>query len=282
MPEGDNLHRIALELGPVLTGKPLRALTLVRSTARIEGLLGNEIVGVEARGKNLLVHFAAGFALHVHLKMNGSVRLERRDDTKRVNTSRAVAVLDTDEHRVLVSDAPVARLIRSRDLKSDAHFRSLGPDLLGPVFDVREGFIRLKLRGKQILGEALLDQSVMAGIGNVWKSELCFTLRLDPFAPVSAHSDQELQELVALARKQMFDNVYGPKRSLPDPFDRAPPTARKARVDPRQGEGVLSVYERSGQACYDCRTTKIEMRRQGEQQRSTYYCPTCQPSRSAT
>lgn len=280
MPEGDSLHLVAMKLGPPLTGKPLRALQLVRSTVRTEGLIGSEISGVEARGKNLLVHFAVGFALHVHLKMNGRVVLERRDDTRRVNQTRAVVVLDTEQHRVIVYDAPVARLIRSRDLKSDAHFRSLGPDLLAPVFEIKEACVRLKLRAKQVLGEALLDQSVMTGIGNVWKSELCFTLRLDPFAPVSLHTQEELLALVTLARTQMFDNVYGRKRTLPDPFD-PHPYARKTRVDGRMGEGTLSVYKRAGEPCYDC-GTKIEMRKEGVQLRSTYYCPKCQPARSVT
>ncbi len=283
MPEGDSLHRIAVELGPALTGHPLRALELVRSTARTDGLVGSDIAGVEARGKNLLIHFAVGFALHVHLKMNGRVVLARRDDARRVSHAHAVVVLDTEQHRVIVYDAPVARLIRSRDLKSDAHFRALGPDLLAPVFEVSEACVRLKLRGKQTLGEALLDQSVMSGIGNVWKSELCFTLRLDPFAPVSMHRAEELLALVSLARAQMFDNVYGKKRTLPDPFD-PHPYARKTRVDRRLGEGMLSVYERAGAPCYDC-GTKIEMRKDGKnsnQLRSTYYCPSCQPARGVT
>ncbi len=277
MPEGDSLHRLALVLSPALTGKPLRALELVRSTARTDGLVGSEIVGVEARGKNLLVHFAGGFALHVHLKMNGRALLEERAATRRVNHARAVVVLDTEQHRVLVYDAPIARLIRSRDLKSDAHFRGLGPDLLAPVFEIKEAVVRLKLRAQQTLGEALLDQSVMSGIGNVWKSELCFTLHLDPFAPVSAHTDEELHALVTLARTQMFDNVYGKKRTLPDPFD-PHPYARKTRINRRMGEGLLSVYERAGEPCYDC-GTKIEMRHTGAQLRSTYTCPTCQPAR---
>src|SRR5205085_6055813 len=135
--------------------------------------------------------------------------------------------------------------------------------------DLAEGLRRLKLRKNTPLGEAIMDQGVVAGIGNVWKSELCFSLQLDPFANVSAHRDDELSGLLSLARTQMFDNVYGPKRSEPDPFEGR--GERKTRLDRRQGEHVLSVYEREGQACYDC-GGPIAMRRQGEQQRSTYFC----------
>jgi endonuclease-8 len=119
---------------------------------------------------------------------------------------------------------------------------------------------------------------VIAGLGNVWKSELCFTLRLDPFAPVGAHTESELTSLLSLARTQMVQTVERPKRKIPDPFDRR--AMRQPRLDPRQGESHMSVYEREGKPCYDCGTL-IAMERQGVLLRSTYFCPTCQPSRRA-
>lgn len=279
MPEGDSLHRVAQLLDPKLKGERLVSLDLVRSGTRTEGLVGSEITGVEARGKNLLVHFSAGWSLHVHLKMNGSVRIYPKATAPRVPMNATSAVLDTATHRVVVYAAPIARLLRTRDLVGDFHFRGLGPDLLGTSFDLGEALRRLSLRKARPLGEAVMDQSVVAGIGNVWKSELLFTLRLDPFAPVEAHDEAELSGLISLARTQMFDTVYGPKRTIPDPFEGH--GERKARLDRRQGEHVLSVYEREGKPCYDCGTI-IEMRRQGEQQRSTYWCPSCQPRRGAT
>ncbi|MDB4985794.1 MAG: hypothetical protein JWN04_972 [Myxococcaceae bacterium] len=277
MPEGDSLHRAAQLLYPKLVGERLGSLLLVRSSTRTEGLIGSEISNVEARGKNLLVHFAVGFSLHVHLKMNGRVRSYPRATAPKIALSAASVVLETAAHRVVIYAAPVARLLRTRDLVGDLYFRDLGPDLLGPSFELAEGIRRLKLRKHTPLGEAIMDQGVIAGIGNVWKSELCFSLRLDPFASVSAFGDEDLAALLSLARTQMFDNVYGPKRTMPDPFEGH--GERKARLDRRQGEHVLSVYEREGKACYDC-GAPIEMRRQGEQQRSTYFCPSCQPARS--
>jgi endonuclease-8 len=276
MPEGDSLHSLAAELAPLLTGKPLAALHLVRKTAETAGLEERLVVGVEARGKNLLVHFDGGLSLHVHLKMNGRVRIYPRDDSRSVNERRAVVVLDTATHRVIVYDAPVARLIRSRDIPRDFHFRNLGPDLLAAAFDLDEALGRLKRKQGTPLGEAVMDQSVVAGIGNVWKSELCFTLRLDPFAMVGAFDDTALSSLLSLARTQLRDNVYGPKRTIPDPFDG--PYRRRTRLDRREGELPVSVYGREGKACYDC-NTPILMRRQGEDLRSTYYCPSCQEAR---
>jgi endonuclease VIII len=278
VPEGDTLHRAANQLSPRLTGQAVRTLELVRRTESTEGVSGRHVTGVEARGKNLLVHFEGGLSLHVHLKMNGRISIYRRDDARRAG-SEAVVVLDTDEHRVIVSHAPVARLIRTRDLVRDLHFRNLGPDLLAPDFELEEALTRLRMRKEMPLGEALLDQSAVAGIGNVWKSELCFNLRLDPFAPVAAASDDELRALLAMARKLMKETVERAPRRLPDPF--APRGGqRHARLDHRHGQKRLSVYERAGDRCYDCGTV-ICMKPQGVQLRSTYYCPVCQPARSA-
>jgi endonuclease-8 len=279
MPEGDSLHRVAQMLGPKLVGERVAALSLVRSNTRTEGVIGCLITAVEARGKNLLIHLDPTWSLHVHLKMNGRVRLFALTSAPKVALSHAALVLETATHRVVVYDAPIARLLRTRDLRGDFHLRGLGPDLLGPSFELDEACSRLAAQRARPLGEAVMDQGVVSGIGNVWKSELCFTLRLDPFAPVAAHSADELASLLSLARTQMVDTVFAPKRSMPDPFE--PRVFRKTRLDRRQGEGVLSVYEREGKPCYDC-GAMIRMQRQGEQRRSTYYCPQCQPSRSAS
>lgn len=277
MPEGDTLHLAARQLAPRLTGKTVRALELVRRTESTDGVIGQTITGVEARGKNLLVHFEGGFSLHVHLKMNGRILVYRQIEGRKAGPE-AVAVLDTDEHRIIISHAPVARLIRTRDLVRDLHFRHLGPDLIADRFELEEALLRLRLRKEVPLGEALLDQSAVAGIGNVWKSELCFNLKLDPFAPVAAATQEELRALLTMARKLMLETVERAPRRLPDPF--APRQwQRHARINHRLGQKRLSVYERAGERCYDCGGT-IQVQPQGEQLRRTYYCPTCQPSRS--
>lgn len=278
MPEGDTLHRAANQLAPILTGKAVRKLELVRRTESTEALIGRCVTGVEARGKNLLLHFDGGFSLHVHLKMTGRISSSRKSEGRQPGPN-AVVVLDSDEHRVIVSHAPVARLIRTADLIRDLHFRHLGPDLLAPSFDAEEALRRLSLRKELPLGEALLDQSAVAGIGNVWKSELCFNLKLDPFAPVATVTADELGALLAMARQLMLETVQRAPRRLPDPF--APRGGqRHARINHRHGQKRLSVYGRAGERCYDC-GTPIEMKPQGEQLRSTYYCPQCQPKRSA-
>ena len=279
MPEGDTLHRAANHLRPLLVGQPIRALELTRRAESTEGLIGKLVAAVEARGKNLLVSFETGMALHVHLKMNGWIAVYPQHEQRRPGPD-TVVVLDTDQHRVIVSSAPVARLIHTRDLVRDLHFRNLGPDLLGGDFELDEALTRLQMRKEVPLGEVLMDQSAVAGIGNVWKSELCFNLKLDPFAPVSAASEDELRALLTLAHKQMKETVAQQPRRIPDPFTPRFPT-RQTRLNRRQGQKVTSVYERAGEPCYDCGTL-IEMKRQGAHDRSTYYCPRCQPARSGS
>jgi endonuclease-8 len=274
VPEGDTLHRLARKLGPLLVGGEVARVSLPRRTDRTEGLTGTTITGVEARGKNLLIHFSSGLSLHTHLQMHGSWRVVPRP----VVASRdVVAIVETKDVAAICVRAPVARLLRTRDIPKDLAFRDLGPDLLGDTFDEDEALRRLARRAHMTLGEALLDQSALAGIGNVWKSELCFNLKLDPLAPVSSHTEDELRALVRLAREQLLENVIAPRRALPDPFERRGPM-RTARRDRRAGEARLSVYERAGERCFDCGSI-IEMQRQGEMHRSTYWCPGCQPRR---
>lgn len=278
MPEGDSLHRIAGVVGPVLVGRVATRVVFPRKTTDTAGLAGARVVGVEARGKNLLVHFALvddrRLSLHVHLAMRGRVNVAPRGAPI---GGEVVAIVETEHDAVVVRSAPVARLVRTSDLARDRAFRDLGPDLLAPTFDVDEGVGRLRARDARPLGEALLDQGAVAGIGNVWKSELCFLLHLDPFAPVSRCTDEELAALLALARQKLRENVERPKRRLPDPF--TPRAGRIARAPRRMNEGPLSVYDRAGQPCYECGAIIESTSRGSTTPRITYWCPRCQPAR---
>lgn len=284
MPEGDSLHKLARALGPRLAGAEVVSLQLPRAPVATAGLSGQRVVGVEARGKNLLIHFDGGLALHVHLKMRGRVRYwpaSQAYPPGPAGGSECVAELTTSRTCVGVFSGPVARLIRSRDVHRDLHFRHLGPDLLSPSADLEEAVRRLRGRRHLPLGVALMDQGAVAGIGNVWKSETCFNQRLDPFAPVAQFGDDVLMALLQHAREAMRQNVYSKPRTMPDPFS-PPPWKRQARlvrgrtpVPKRMGEGSLSVYRRAGEPCYDC-GGGIAVAYQGSPRRSTYFCPSCQ------
>jgi endonuclease-8 len=274
VPEGDSLFRAARELSAVLTGKAALRVSLPRRDTDTRGLHGDAVIGVEARGKNLLIGFARGYSLHVHLKMNGRIVVRPASDGPEPSAHRASAVIDTAHARVVVFDAPVARLLRTRDVPRDLAFRELGPDLLSPAFQRAEAERRLRARGHLPLGVALLDQSAVAGIGNVYKSEICFNLRLNPFVLGRELCEEERFRILDHARALLHQNVEPSRRTLPDPFE---PIAheRRTRVEHLHGERPVSVYERAGSACYDCGAA-IERAYQGEPQRSTYYCPRCQ------
>ncbi|AKT37744.1 Fpg/Nei family DNA glycosylase [Chondromyces crocatus] len=294
MPEGDTLFRIAAGLAPALTGQPVLALVLPKSSQRVAHLVGHRIERVEARGKNLLVFFDEGSVLHTHLRMSGLWHLYRTEDPWRRPPEQATAVIEVPGYLAVCFRAPVTRLLRQSDLARDPQLAALGPDLLGETFDLDEALRRIQEQPDTPLGVAIMDQRAVAGIGNVYKSELLFRQRLDPFAPVRCYPEEELRALLDLARAILVANVQmpsGPWRyESPGQFYRYTRTTREGRVPGRKATmyiqplgggrraGALAVYRRARQACYDCGTL-IRMKRQGEAQRSTYFCPQCQPSR---
>jgi endonuclease-8 len=259
MPEGDTLFRAAAVLDKALSGK---AVTGWRSPlpgfveAKLEG---RQITRVEAQGKNLLIHFDDGRAIRTHLRMTGSWHLYRAGERWQRPERQAGVVLEAGELVAVCFNAPVVELLRPGGAARHPQLRALGPDLLKDDFDPDEARRRLRARGDQTIGEALMTQSALAGIGNVYKSEVLFLLKTSPFARVDALSDAAIDALVAKAGELMRQNLDGKPR-----------TTRHALTG-----GRYWVYGRSGAPCHRCHTL-IVMRRQGLAGRSTYYCPACQ------
>jgi endonuclease VIII len=187
MPEGDTLFRIAAALGPPLEGKPVVALEVPRSGRRYDHLTGRRVERVEARGKHLLIFFDEGSVLHTHLRMTGAWHLYREGDRWRRSIGSASAILAVPGYVAVCFRAPVARVLRASALPRDGLVGALGPDLLGEEFDTAEALRRLRALDNEPLGVAVMDQRAVAGIGNVYKSEILFKRRLDPFAPVRAY-----------------------------------------------------------------------------------------------
>jgi endonuclease-8 len=266
MPEGDTLFRIAAQLAPSLEGQPVVAFELQHIAC--ERLVGHQVTRVEARGKNLLVHFDEGTVLHTHLRMGGAWHLYRKGERWRRSLATATVILAVPDVVAVCFRAPVARLMRASMIRGDSMVGKLGPDLLSETFDEARAMEHLRAQASAPLGVAIMDQRVVAGIGNVYKSEILFHEKLDPFAPVSFFSDEELGSLLAYSRRIMAVNANAP----------GPGHGRTTRESRTRGEGPVSVYRRAGEPCYDCRTP-ILMERQGELRRSTYYCPRCQPER---
>ena len=274
MPEGDTLHRTADGLRPYLVGRPVTAARsggpgAVPQTAR---LVGSTVTAVEAIGKNLLIRFDNGLELRTHLRMNGSWHRYRPGERWRRPPARARLVLEVPGTVAVCFDAPVVELFETRAEGLHTALARLGPDLLAEDFETAgraaEALRRLgdPARAERSIAEALLDQRSLAGIGNVYKSEILFIERVDPWARVDQVPDETLARLVATARRLLLFNA-----------DRRGGAERVTTGGHRTAAGeALWVYGRAGRPCRRCGTL-IGRRRQGRDlPRLTYWCPRCQ------
>ena len=170
-------------------------------------LAGRTIERVWSQGKHLLIQFSNDLVLRTHMRMNGSWHIYRAGERWRRPRSQARLVIETDAFVAVAFNVPVAEFYTARELKREPALRDLGPDLLGETFDEAGAVARLRARGRLGIGDALLDQRALAGIGNVYKSEVCFVCRINPFTPVDHLSDDALHALVQTARRLLQANV---------------------------------------------------------------------------
>jgi endonuclease-8 len=271
VPEGDTLYRVAATLRPVLAGKVVRAVRSPLPAIADADLVGQRIEGVESRGKNLLVTFGDGRVLHTHLQMTGSWHLYRPGVPFRKPEWGIQVLLEVDGAVAVCFHAPIVRLLAKGGAERDPALASLGPDCLAPDFDPASTAARIRQTG-MALGEALLYQRAVSGIGNVYKSETLFLERLDPFSRVGLFDLDTLTRALARASELMKANVE--RTDAPgEPFRYRERTTRAA--------GGAWVYGRYGEPCRVC-STPIARRYQGLANRSTYYCPQCQPPGAGT
>jgi len=259
MPEGDSLHRTAHTLNRVLGQQRLvRVRSSVPAIARAE-LAGHVVTEVTARGKNLLIHFDDGRVLHTHLRMNGSWHVYRPGERFQRPEHQARVVLEVADALAVCFSAPTVRLLAPNAYENDAYLQGLGPDLIPDEFDEPRAIDGLLALARVPLGEAVMNQTALAGIGNIWKSETLFLCRQDPFQPVSALSREAIAEIVSSARRLL----------------RASVRSQTAPGSVEGGHGQFWVYGRSGKPCRKCGNA-VQMQRQGSPPRSTYYCAQCQ------
>lgn len=262
MPEGDTLHRTAQTLQRVLGKQRLvRVRSSVAAIAEAE-LVGHIVERVSAQGKNLLIEFDDGRVLHTHLQMRGSWHVYRPGERFQRPESQARVVLDVGDALAVCFAAPTVRLLRAKATQTDPYLRDLGPDLIPDEFDEARAIEGLQALGALSIGEALMTQTALSGIGNIYKSETLFLCRTDPFRAVASLDRDALVRIVRCARELLRKNA-DPRLS--------------ARMTTTGGRERYWVYLRSGRACRVCGST-VKMRRQGGLHRSTYYCPSCQSS----
>jgi endonuclease-8 len=257
MPEGDNLHAYARSLHAALAEQ-----TLVRAESTrvdLRRLAGHQVVSVRAQGKHLLIEFDEGHVLRTHLRMHGTLRVREGRYEGPVTNPHVRWLLATEHKTVTCLDAPSIELLHRAQLKQHPILSRLGPDLLESELDRDEILRRLRGRPETAIGSALLDQEILSGIGNVYKSEVLFLVEISPFAALAELDDDQLGRIVDRARELMRRNVGKSRRTTP-----------RGRI-----ASPYWVYRRSAEPCLRC-GTRIAMRRQDPLARSTYYCPECQ------
>ncbi|MDQ2748113.1 MAG: DNA glycosylase [Actinomycetota bacterium] len=260
MPEGDTVWLTARRLNQGLAGRLLTVFDLRVPALATVDLRGTTVTDVLARGKHLLMRLDDGHTLHSHLRMDGSWYLGRAGQRPRRHPEHMIrAQLGNAEWLATGYRVHDLRLVAtSAEAQVVGH---LGPDLLGPDWDLDAAVLRLQRDPAAAIGEALLEQRNLAGIGNLYKCEALFVERVNPWTPVDAVPD--LTRLVATAQRLMRINRDHPEQSTTGLLGR--------------GEQHW-VYPRAGEACLRCRTP-IRRAEQGQppRQRSTYWCPACQP-----
>ena len=275
MPEGDTIFRAARTLHAALAGHIVTrfdsvypALTRIDEDAPISG---RTIDRVEARGKHLLIAFSGGLTLRTHMRMHGSWHIYRPGEAWQLPRRDARIVIETRDFVAVGFNIPIAEFLDPKQRARQDDLRAMGPDLLGETFDEDEAVQRLRSRGGQAIEEALLNQRVVAGIGNVYKSETLFLVRVHPETPVSALSEGTLRELLRVARKLLRANVADASAEIVTYRGLRRTTGR---TDP--GER-LWVYGRLRQPCRRC-GAPIAYKKTGAHARGTYWCPACTPA----
>ena len=268
MPEGDTLHRSAARLRPALVGRSLVRFEAHRAAGSTPPP-GTEVVGVEAVGKHLVVRFADGHLLRTHLRMTGSWHLYRAGERWKKPAHLARATVDVGDWVAVCFSAPVVVVERAGPADGaspeggpgvPASLDHLGPDLCREDADLDEAVARMATIPEPgtTIAEVLLDQRVAAGIGNVYKSEVLWALRVDPFIPVEQVDEATRRALLERAHRLLRHNL-----------------TTAARTTVAGPPGSLAVYGRKGRPCRAC-GTPIRARRHGEQARTTSWCPRCQ------
>jgi endonuclease-8 len=276
MPEGDTLFRTARTLNRALAGKPIIGF---RSTYPMltrfnddTPLAGQTVAAVESRGKYLLIHFSGGATLVTHLLMNGSWHIYRHGERWQQPRVNMRIVIENAEYIAVGFRVPVAEMHSAQSLARHKRIPRPAIDVLSAEFDAEAAARRVLAHVAEEIGDVLLHQEVLAGVGNVFKSEICFVTGVNPFCRVSALDEDQAQALIAAAQKLIAANV------LEDSGETIVTYGGRKRRTTHESDPTASlwVYGRSGEPCRRC-GEPIRRRIQGPDARVTFWCPSCQP-----
>jgi endonuclease-8 len=277
MPEGDSIFKAARTLNRALAGQQVRAFkTMLVHLARVDQnqpISGRTVERVEAAGKHLLMSFSGNLVLRTHMRMNGSWHIYRPGERWQRPGSDMRIVIETPDWVAVAFRVHDAEFVAASDVARRTTVGGLGPDLLSPTFDADQALGHMRAVTDERIANVLLNQRVLAGIGNVYKSEVLFLAGIHPNTLIGAMTDDELRNVIAIAKRLLVENVAerpGPSMVTYRGFRR---TTGRMRPEDR-----LWVYSRSGRPCRNC-GTPIEFEKTGEDARVTYWCPACQPMR---
>ena len=266
MPEGDTIYRAARTLQTALAGhRVTRFETMLPQLARVDDeapVAGRTIERVRSEGKNLIIDFSGDLHLHTHMRMHGTWHIYRPGERWRKGRSDMRVVIETEEWVAVAFNVPVAEFHDERSLARQEDLRLIGPDLLAETFDAAEAMRRIRERDAAEIADVIVNQRVVSGIGNEYKSEVLFLARIDPFRIVRDVKDEEIEALLRIARKLMLANVKKRSQGRVTTFS----------LDPRESK---YVYGRARKPCRKCGTL-IQVARQGRETRLTFWCPRCQ------
>jgi endonuclease VIII len=268
--EGDTIFLLAQRLRLQLAGQTIVGARTTRR-ADVRRLVGTTVTSVESLGKNLLIRFSNGLTLRTHLGLDGTWRTLPATEAGRRSASRADLVLELDGLIAGCFAAPTVELFATRAEPIHPALRRLGPDLLGE-FEPAEALARLRQAAlaETTIAEALLDQRVMAGVGNVYRSEVLFIEQANPFASVASLDDSTLECLIETARRLLAANVRGARQGSRQ--GRRTTTGRLAATDGQRHW----VYGLAGRPCRRC-GTPIRAQALGQDlPRIIWWCPCCQ------
>jgi endonuclease VIII len=256
MPEGDTIHYAANRIRPILAGRVPELRTphpRLKGDRWPERLGGREVTAVHAHGKHLFLHFEGDLLIHSHLRMTGSWGTYREGQRWRRSPRRAWLVMSAANRDVVQFDGPVLELMTESRSRFDQRIAGLGPDIIKEPFDEARVLRRLREEDPtRPIGDVLLQQQVVAGIGNLWKVEGCWAAEIDPWRPAGKVSDDEVLAILRGIRPKMQQSALD---GMQDKF----------RV----------VYGQKGRPCPRC-ATRIAERGQWEDNRATFWCPGCQ------
>ena len=284
MPEGDTIYRAARTLQKAIGGKVVTAfdtgLATLASVNDNTPIIGRTVERVEARGKWCLIFFSGDLILITHMLMSGSWHIYRTGEKWWMGRGRMRVAITCGDYQAVAFNVPIAEFHTARSLERSSQVPKLGPDILAGEFSVEAGVRALRERAashpQDEIAVALLNQRVMAGLGNVYKSEVAFAAGVNPFRQLRTVTDREMEAMVEASHKYMKANVLdaGPRGASGEGI--VTYTGPRRTTHSMDRSDRVWVYGRQGQECRRCGTA-IMMRKQGEQVRSTYWCPSCQP-----